>query len=285
MNRKILLLPLLCLVVACGNNEKEAEAMYAQADLLYQSGDYIEATRWVDSISTTYPQEAGTIRKGMMLQCHINQKRYEQDVLRIDSMYNAASNEMNSLKGEFQLVRQGKEQTLANYIYKGTQRNKEVNRSELRVQVTEEGNFQLTSVYYGNAKLNHTGIHAKSANGASARTAVINYDGGKNYRYATGNKNVEMVTYNLSQCEDVVKLIVENAQEKIGVEYTGGKKHTLSLDKLSREAIINSYRLAQLFALTDSLQSQREYGIIQLELADRQLMKLQDKQAAKEHSK
>ena len=280
MNRKLFFLPLLLLVAACGNDEKEAQAMYAQAEQLYQSGNYAEATRWVDSISATYPQEVATIRQGMMLQCHINQKRYEQELLRVDSLYNAANNEMAMLKERFDLVRQGKEQTLANYIYKGTQRKDEVNRSELRVQVTEEGNLQLTSVYFGAAKLNHTGIEVKVAGGATAQTAAIAYDGGKNYRYTTGGNSVEMVTYNLAQCEAAVKLIAENAQEKISVAYTGGKKYNITLDKLTREAIASSYRLAQLFAHTDSLKSQREYGIIQLELADRQLMKLQDKAAA-----
>ncbi|MBO7317657.1 MAG: hypothetical protein J6U43_02930, partial [Bacteroidales bacterium] len=73
------------------------------------------------------------------------------------------------------------------------------------------------------------------------------------------------------------ELIASDTQAKCQVKYTGGKSFNLSLDKLSREAIANSYRMAQLFVMADSLQSRREYGIIQLELADRQLMKLQDK--------
>jgi hypothetical protein len=280
MKNRIFLLPLLLLVVACGNNKELAQEMYNQAELLYNQGDYVAATQWVDSISATYPQEVDVIRQGMMLQCHINQKRYERELIEVDSLYNATTAELALLKGRFELVREGKEQTLANYVYKGTRTKGEVKRSELRVQVTEKGDLQLTSVYYGTSKLNHTGISAQLADGTFAQTATIAYDGGKNYRYQTGDNNVEMVTYNLSQCRDVVALIAANPQEKCRVKYTGGKSKDLNIDKLTREAIANSYRMAQLFVLADSLQSRREFGIIQLELADRQLMKLQDKAAA-----
>ena len=89
----------------------------------------------------------------MLLQCHVNQKRYERELIEVDSLYNAATAELASLKGRFELVREGKEQTLANYVYKGTRTKGEVKRSELRVQVTEKGDLQLTSVYYGTSKL------------------------------------------------------------------------------------------------------------------------------------
>ena len=279
MKNRLFLLPLLLLVVACGNNEKPALEMYNQAELLYNQGDYIAATQWIDSISATYPQEVDVIRQGMLLQCHVNQKRYERELIEVDSLYNAATAELALLKGRFELVREGKEQTLANYVYKGTRSKGEVKRSELRVQVTEKGDLQLTSVYYGTSKLNHTGISVQQAGGNVAHSATIAYDGGKNYRYKTGDYVVEMVAYNLAQCKDVVELIASDTQAKCQVKYTGGKSFNLSLDKLSREAIANSYRMAQLFVMADSLQSRREYGIIQLELADRQLMKLQDKAA------
>lgn len=280
MKNRLFLLPLLLLVVACGNNEKLAQEMYNEAERLYQIGDYIAATQWVDSISATYPQEVDVIRQGMLLQCHINQKRYEKELIAVDSMYNAATDEYNSLKNKFELHKEGKEQTYANYFYQGTYRKNEVRKSELRVHVTEKGELQLTSVYCGNSPINHTGITVQMADGSTAHTATIAYDGGKNYRYASGGHTVEMVTYNLQQCADVVTLIAANPDAKCRVNYAGGKSHTLSLDKLSREAIANSYRMAQLVTRIDSLQSQREYGIIQLELADRQLMKLQDKAAS-----
>ena len=85
-----------------------------------------------------------------------------------------------------------------------------------------------------------------------------------------------MVTYNMQQCANVVEAL-SAGNDKITVRYKGDKKHSITIDKKSREAIAKTYRLARLMSLADSLQSRREYGILQLELADRQLIKLQEK--------
>lgn len=282
-NRILPLLSLACvaMLTACNDNEKNALAMYDTAEQYYMTGDYATATLWVDSISKTFPQEFDVIRKGMMLQCHINQQRYEKELIYIDSLYNVATNEVAALKPQFELVREGKEQTLANYVYKNSRKKGEVTRSELRAHVTEDGGFQLTSVYCGGGKINHTGI-VVAYGGNEYATQNIAYDGGKNYRYVSGGKAIEMVTYNTAQCRDAVEAIAQATDDKITIRYTGGKKHNITLDKKSREAIAKSYRLAQVWALSDSLQSRREFSILQLELADRQLMKLQDKQEAEQ---
>lgn len=276
MKNKILLLPLLFLAVACGSNKQDAEAMLNQAEKHYLTGDFTTATQWIDSIGIVYPDEVEVIRKGMMMQCQVNQKMYEKELIRVDSLYNVATAEVAALKPRFELVREGKEQTLANYIYKGSRSGGVVSKSELRAQVTEKGDFQLTSIYFGRNKINHTGI---SVNGVASKSVA--YDGAKNYRYTSGGNAVEMVTYNLAQCCSVADAIAQNASGKIVVKYTGGKNYSATLDKNRCQAIAETYRLAVALAQVDSLQSRREYSILQLELADRQLMKLQDQAAEK----
>lgn len=271
MKSKILLLPLLLLAVACGGNKQDAEAMLSQAEHHFLAGNYTAATQWIDSISATYPNEVETIREGMMLQCKVNQQMYEKELIRVDSLYNAATAEVAALKPQFELVREGKEQTLANYFYKGTRSGGVISKSELRAQVTEKGDFQLTSIYCGSNKINHTGI---SVSGIASKT--IAYDGAKNYRYTSGGNTVEMVTYNMTQCREVANAIAQSTSGKLTVNYTGGKSYNITLDKNRRKAIADTYRLAVALAQVDSLQSRREYSILQLELADRQLMKLED---------
>lgn len=278
MKHKILFIPLLLLAVACNNNRENAEALYSQAEQLYNKGDYAAATHMIDSISTAYPQETETIRRGMLLQCQVNQKHYEIELIRIDSLYNATVNEMNNLKKEFDLVREGKEQTLANYVYKNSHSKKEISSSSIRAYVTEKGDFILTSIYCGSSKINHTGIALTAPDGSTASTTAIAYDGGKNYRYTSGSNNIEMVSYNLSQCSQAIQAIADS-KGKVTIKYTGGKKHSVTLTTKECNIITKTYLLARAMSLSDSLQSRREYSIMQLELADRQLMKLQDKQA------
>ncbi len=277
MKHRFLFIPLLLAIAACNNNRENAEAMYNQAQQLYEVGDYEAATHMIDSISNLYPQEVETIRRGMLLQCQVNQKYYEKELIRIDSLYNNAVSEMNSLKNEFTLVREGQEQTLANYVYRDTHSNKAINRSALKAHVTEKGDFILTSIYYGNSKIGHTGLSVTTADGTTVSTKAIAYDGGKNYRYTTGNMNIEIVSYNLSQCHDVMQALAET-RGKMTIHYTGGKPYKLSLDAASHNAVSRTYRLAQTMALSDSLLSQQQYSIKQVEIADRQLMKLEEEE-------
>lgn len=277
MKYKILILPLLFLSIACGNDKQAAEDMLGKAEQYYLSGDYVAATQWIDSINVVYPQEVEVIRNGMMLQCKVNQKMYERELIHIDSLYNAVNAEVATLKPQFELVREGKEQTVANYIYKNSHRSGEISHSEIYAQVTEKGDFQLTSIYFGGRKINHTGISVKRADGSMATTQAIAYDGGKNYRYTTGNNAVEIVTYNLAQCREVAEAIANFSGGSMRVSYTGGKDYGIKIGERTSHAIAASYRLALALAQSDSLQSRREYSILQLELADRQLMKLEEK--------
>lgn len=281
MKNKILLLPLLLLAVACAGNKQDAEAMLNQAEQYYMAGDCVAATQWIDSISVVYPDEVEIIRRGMMLQCQVNQKMYEAELIRVDSLYNIVTAEVAALKPQFELVKEGKEQTVANYVYKGSRSGGVVSKSELRAHVTEKGDFLLTSVYCGGNKINHTGISVKHPNGGEATSKLMAYDGAKNYRYTSGGKAVEMVTYNLAQCREVADAIAQTTG-KLVVNYVGGKNHSITLDNNTRKAIADTYRLAVAMSQVDSLYSRREYSILQLELADRQLMKLQDQEAEKE---
>lgn len=281
MKNKILLLPLLLLAVACTGNKQDAEAMLNQAQQYYMAGDCAAATQWIDSISVVFPDEVEIIRRGMMLQCQVNQKMYEAELIRVDSLYNIVTAEVAALKPQFELVKEGKEQTVANYVYKGSRSGGVVSKSELRAHVTEKGDFLLTSVYCGGNKINHTGISVKHPNGGDATSKLMAYDGAKNYRYTSGGKAVEMVTYNLAQCREVADAIAQTTG-KLVVNYVGGKSHSITLDNNTRKAIADTYRLAVAMSQVDSLYSRREYSILQLELADRQLMKSQDQEAEKE---
>ena len=265
----------LALLAACSNDNQKAAEIYAQAEQYYQSGDYKNASIWIDSIEGSYPKAFDVIRNGMILRCKVNQKSYEHELLVTDSLYNAAQNELDALKSQFDLTRESEYQTERNYIYKKQRPSQTVSQSELRAQVTEKGEFRLISIYHGNSNINHTGIRIELPDGSYSESATIGFDGAKNYRYADGGKYTEMVTYNLKQCKSVVDMIAGSGESKLKVRYTGGKNYVLSLDRNRQQAIAETYRLSQMLALADSLSKRREYGIKQLELADTQLQKLE----------
>lgn len=277
MKKSILIFPLV-LLASCSNNNRNAAEIYAQAEQYYQAGDYKNASIWIDSIESCYPKAFDAIRDGMVLQCRINQKTYEQDLIKTDSLYNAAQHELDALKAQFELTRESEYQTERNYIYKRQRPPHTVSQSELRAQVTEKGEFRLISIYHGKGAIKHTGIRLELPDGSYSESATIAFDGAKNYRYTDGGMTTEMITYNLQQCKAVANMAALADGNRLTVRYTGGKKYALPLNRNQQQAIAQTYRLSQMLALTDSLSKRREYGIKQLELADAQLMKLESRE-------
>ncbi len=276
MKKNLLFIAVALMATACTSDDKKAAEMYDKAEEFYTAGAYETARQWVDSIEVCYPKAFDAIKKGMVLQCRINQKVYERDLIVTDSLYNIAQSELSALMAQFTLTREGEQQTDANYIYKKQMPAKIISKSELRAQVTEKGDFRLMSIYHGSGAIKHTGIRIEHPDGSYNESATIAHDGAKNYRFSDGGKTTEIITYNTKQCRSIAEAIAQNNDEKLTVRYVGGKKYSLPLTKNSRQAIAQSYRLSQALALTDSLTKRRAYNIKQLELADAQLIKLEN---------
>ena len=282
MRNGFLLILAALLVTACTSDEKKAAQLYAQAESYYNDGNYYAAKIWIDSIEASYPKAFDVIREGMVLQCRINQKVYERDLVTTDSLYNIAQKELDELKPLFELSRESEYQTERNYVYKKSRPGQAVTGSGLRAQVTESGEFRLISIYNGSKGINHTGIRVKKPDGTYCETASVAYDGARNYRFTDGGKTTEMVTYNKTQCYEVAELIVLSNNKELSVQFTSGSNYSMPLDKNTRLAIAETYRLAQALSMVDSLSKRREYGIKQLELADSQLLKLEGLQQSDE---
>lgn len=282
MKNGCLLILVTLLASACTSDEKKAEQLYAQAESYYNEGNHYAAKIWIDSIEASYPKAFDAIRDGMVLQCRINQKVYEHDLLTTDSLYNMAKKELDALKPLFELSRESEYQTERNYVYKKSRPGQAITGSGLRAQVTESGEFRLISIYNGNKGINHTGIRVKKPDGSYCETASVAYDGARNYRFTDDGKTTEMVTYNKTQCYAVAELIVLSNNKELSVQFTGGRNYSMPLDNNTRLAIAETYRLAQALSMVDSLTKRREYGIKQLELADAQLLKLEGQQQSGE---
>lgn len=272
MKKILLLLPVMLLIVACNNDEQQATQLYNQAQELYQAGDYVAATAVLDSLATAYPGETEVQRQALKLQCQVNQKRYERELHEVDSLYIRALAHRDSLiSSNFELISEHKEQTLANYLYKGSFTTSPINKSQVRAHVNELGYLELTSIYCGGGKINHTHITLKQADGTILSSDTIPYDEALNYRYTSGGRNIELVTYKIDQCENILKAIDENPNSRITLTLSGDKSAQVTLDNKSRKAILESYYLAQAFAEVKNLESRQKFCNEQLNLANAQL--------------
>ena len=260
-----------CAIVlfSCGDNSNEANAQYEKARKLFENGQYANAKNAIDSIELLYPKAFKQIKAGMLLMCRVKQKESEQNLLYIDSVLKVRQTELEAAKKNFRFEKDAKYQTEGNYIYKKLPKQAAINRSQLKVLVTENGRTPIK----------HSSIRATLPDKSKAETLVIGYDGANNYRFTNDGKYTEIVTYKDGQCSAVAALIANNTSKKITLTYLGGNRYTLSLDPVTREAVKATRELANLMKNVDDLKREYQLNVRTLELADKQVLQLEKQQS------
>ena len=123
----------------------------------------------------------------------------------------------------------------------------------MRIQVTEKGEMQLLSVYCGAYPLQHESIKVSLPDGTYAMTTAVPYDGASNYRYYIDGRNIETITYSESKMRRVADFIVAAENRPDSVSYEGKKPFSFRLDNTTRKAITESYKLAQVKNINESV--------------------------------
>ncbi|MCH5328495.1 MAG: hypothetical protein J1E02_05710 [Coprobacter sp.] len=243
MKKQLYVLCLAAGLVACSQEDNGAAQQYGKAEQLYEQGQYTRSKEAIDSIGILYPKAFDEIKRGMQLMRKINLKEYERNLAYADSMLLVSRAEVERLKADFFLEKDAQYQEVGNYIYKTEKNSPVVNRSYVRAQVSEQGEMMISSVYFGAAGLKHQSMRVEAPDGTYALTAVIPYDGARNYSFINNGNTTEIVTYKGPQMISVASLIY-NTPGKIKVSYEGKKPYSFYLDERSRRMINASYELA-----------------------------------------
>lgn len=243
MKKQLYALCLAAGLVACSQKDNGAAQQYGKAELLYEQGQYTRSKEAIDSIGILYPKAFDEIKRGMQLMRKINLKEYGRNLAYADSMLQVGRAEVERLRADFYLEKDAQYQEEGNYIYKTEKNSPVVNRSYVRAQVSEQGEMMISSVYFGAAGLKHQSMRVEAPDGTYALTAVIPYDGARNYSFTNNGNTTEIVTYKGSQMMAVANLIY-NTPGKIKVSYEGKKPYSFYLDERSRRMINASYELA-----------------------------------------
>ena len=144
---------------ACSKKNNPAAEQYQKAEELYRQGDYARAKVAIDSIAKIDPRAFDEIRAGMQLMRRVDLSINERNLAYVDSLLPIRQAFQKDLLSKFKLQKDEKYQEEGNYVFKKDRNAGSVNRSCLRIQVTEDGQMQLMSVYSGATKLNHELLH------------------------------------------------------------------------------------------------------------------------------
>lgn len=254
--RKLFPILLILAITACSGNAKKAQEILDSARVSYEAGALNKAKVQIDSMRNAFPKEFDAIKQGLQLMREIELKENERTLVYTDSLLKVREVEAAELEKAFVFEKDPQYEELGNYIFKGMNVERNIERCYIRTGVNEYGEMYIASVYYGKGNINHTGIKVEIKDGSNAETVSIPYDGGTNYRFSDNGSQSEIVTYKKGNDNGVISFIDHYKDDRIKVSYTGGKPYVIYLDDFSKKAISKTYELATV--LTDITRLKQE---------------------------
>jgi hypothetical protein len=259
-------------MVGCGKG-KEAQRLFDNAKWLYENQQFTAAKNAIDSINLLYPKEIEIRKEALTLMRQVEHSESEQNIAFCDSVLPIRIHELDSLTKGFILEKDANYNPLGNYVPKGMTVERNVERSYIRCGVNEEGEMYVSSVYFGGAPINHTGLKLSSGNDTYAETPSIQYDGGVNYRFKDNGNTTEVVTYKGANCKDIANYVYINVANNIKAEYRGGKPFTIILSTEVKKSIKSTYELALVLSEINAMQKAKARSEKKLMMIDEKLKK------------
>ena len=146
-------------LTACGNGiEKKANEKLMVAKAAYERGDYEEAKTQIDSIKILYPKAFEARKAGQELMLDVELKAQQEILAFLDSALQAKQAAFDAIKGKYTLEKDAEYQQVGNYIWPTQAIEKNLHRSFLRFQVSEQGIMSMTSIYCGAGNIHHVGV-------------------------------------------------------------------------------------------------------------------------------
>ena len=241
------------LFVSCDNNE-EALNFYHKAKEAYENGDFLKVKELSDSIKAADNTAFDEIRAGLQLSRKAELAINEQTLLYADSMLRVLQTETNNLLNDFELAKDEEYQTAGELRYKHDPNRATQTKSCLRVYVTEDGELILMSIHSGSTSIKHESFKLSLSDGTYIMSDVIPYDEANNYRYSTNGMYVETITYKEPKTTSIAQFVVDSKGAPITITYDGKKPYKYTMEKSTRKAIIECYRLSELIKQTKKYQ-------------------------------
>lgn len=252
------LMTLVCSVLvfaACGNEmEKKANEKLAIAQSAFDRGDYAEAKIQIDSIKVLYPKAFEARKASQELLMQVETKAQEANLLRLDNAMQVNKKEFESIKDKYQLEKDAEYQQVGNYLWPTQTIEKNMHRSFLRFQVSEQGVMTMTSIYCGAGNIHHSAIRVSTPDKSFAETPPSK----DSYETTDQGENIEKSDYKLGEDGKVIEFISRNQDKNIRVEFIGDKKYVTTMSPTDKQAALEVYRLAQILSTMEQIKKEQE---------------------------
>lgn len=239
------------ILFSCGKSEKERAAeKFSLATSLCQKGDTAAALQQLDSVQILFPRAFEIGEKAKELCNKINSEilfRKEQQTDKVMARVTELEGLFDKEKTEYDRFTQ--------YVHKTQKYDRRWNQSFIELHLDERGDLYISSNYYGNVWLNHTGIRVYDGI-FQAKTDSVSLDDPNNHHSEFMNLHWEKVSYKNGKDNGVIQFIADNADRNLKAVFLGKRMYFIVLEAFDKQAIKEALQLSN--ALKRKAELQKE---------------------------
>jgi hypothetical protein len=229
------------LLFSCGRSDrKQAAERLVLAETIYQQGDTITALAQLDSIRKLYPGAIQTIvtadqQKKKICADILFRKQDELDSTL--SMIAKMEKKFDAEKTEFDKYTQ--------YIPKRQNFDRRWNKSFIQFHLDELGNLYMSSNYYGERWLKHTGIRVYDRD-IQAKTDSVGLNDPNNHCSDFMDYVWEKVSYRNGKDNGVIQFIADHPDRKLKAVFLGKRYFYIWLEEYDKQAARDALKFSAL---------------------------------------
>ena len=262
-------------LTACGNGiEKKANEKLTIARAAYERGDYEEAKTQIDSIKILYPKAFEARKAGQELMLDVELKAQQEILAFLDSALQAKQAAFDAIKGKYTLEKDAEYQQVGNYIWPTQAIEKNLHRSFLRFQVSEQGIMSMTSIYCGPSNIHHISVKVIAPDGSFAETPASK----DSYETTDLGEKIEKADYKIGEDGNVIGFLYLNKDKNIKVNYQGERPYSTTMTPADRQAVASVYELAQLLSSITEIKKEMEEANLKIEFVKRKMQEREEKE-------
>lgn len=257
ITRRIISLSLLLLVmVACGpSRQEQAQMRLAEIEQLRDAGNFNLARLKVDTLVRSYSDQTEEVDRANLIMKEISILEQERNLAFLDSMQTVQEALLEPMMKNFIVSDEyGTEKIL---IHKRQKPENSYNRTFLRAHLNEEGEFYISSRYFGDQWIYHQQIKVYNQD-QSVLSEVITEDGFDNRRFEDQGAKWEIVNYKDGQDNGVIDYIAAHWKEPLKVQFIGKRYVYILMEQFDKEAIRDGYEISFVLKELHRIKAEKE---------------------------
>lgn len=262
LNKTAAVILVMCAVTSCADKKEEtARVLLAQAQTMYEQGNYSGAVAMLDSLDSSCKEQVEIRRDAMHLRPQIIEKQSLIELQSADSLIAVLSLESEKFRESLKKVDDGFEgyyttNDLAGLI--------PADREGLYARMSPDGVLTLIS----SARKGTESTAVKLSVGAEeAVSAVVEDDGERNDR----SRGQEIIIFMPDETKEVCEFIAGHYPVQITLTFLGKKGYSTNLDEKQAEAIVRLYSAAEIFSRLRSVNLDKTRLEKQIDIARSQI--------------